>query len=458
MNDLIVQHFQCPETAIKFSLKEQLSSEKRFFRFSPDLLCYGRLGESQTRASLNGKLIDVSDQVVSENGITYLPFDPSEVINNLRLERYTSNSIDHQSILGTITRNVYYFARPAMPVAVRRHLQKAWLTYRPQAQFPRWPVDHTVDDLLKQLLLLAIRAQGIDRIPFIWFWPEGASSCAMMTHDVETTLGRDFCETLMDLDDANGIKACFSIVPECRYEVTQEFLNSITRRGFEVIVQDLNHDGRLFQDREEYIRRVQKINAYGLKFGARGFRSAVLYRNQDWFDCLKFSYDTSVPSIGQLEPQQGGCCTLMPYFIGDILELPVTTTQDYALFNYLRKYTLTLWERQIELIMEQNGLVNFIVHPDYITTPREQKVYKSLLVHLSSLSREKGLWLALPREVDQWWRERSKMRLRETPHGIRIEGENSARARIAYAFEENGKLAFSVDKEKFIQKDPLQPT
>ena len=37
------------------------------------------------------------------------------------------------------------------------------------------------------------------------------------------------------------------------------------------------------------------------------------------------------------------------------LELPVTTTQDYALFNHLKKYTLTLWERQIEFILQQNA-------------------------------------------------------------------------------------------------------
>ena len=454
-NDLLVQHFQCPESAVKFSLKGNLSDERKFFRFTNDLLCYGRLCEGQNPASPNGKVVDVSAQVRSENGIIYLPFDAAEVVDNLRLERYTDSN--PQSILGTIARNMYYFVRPTMPVAVRRHLQKAWLKFRPQSPFPRWPVDHTVDSLLNQLLLLAIRAQGIDKIPFIWFWPEGASSCAMMTHDVETTLGRDFSERLMDLDDASGIKACFSIVPECRYEVTQEFLDSITRRGFEIIVHDLNHDGRLFEDRDEYLSRVKKINEYGQKFGAKGFRSAVLYRNQAWFDSLKFSYDTSVPSVGHLEPQHGGCCTLLPYFIGDILELPVTATQDYALFNYLNRYTLTLWDRQIEVIMQQNGLINFIVHPDYITTPREQKLYTDLLSHLRNLSRDKGLWLALPGEVDHWWRQRSKMRLRETQDGIQIEGEGSERARIAYAFEENGRLAFSIGRELHIANHPFSP-
>ena len=44
-----------------------------------------------------------------------------------------------------------------------------------------------------------------------------------MTHDLETMRGRDFCATVMDLDDAYGIKASISIVPELRYEVTTEY-------------------------------------------------------------------------------------------------------------------------------------------------------------------------------------------------------------------------------------------
>ncbi|TKB90949.1 MAG: hypothetical protein E8D41_10805 [Nitrospira sp.] len=291
---------------------------------------------------------------------------------------------------------------------------------------------------------MSLRSQRLERIPFIWFWPDGAPSCTIMTHDVETTVGRDFCSTVMDIDDTYGVKASFSIVPESRYEVTTEFVDSIWKRGFEVCVQDLNHDGRLFKDREEYLTRVEKINAYGKQYGATGFRSAVLYRNQMWFDQLKFSYDMSVPNVAHLEPQRGGCCTVMPYFVGDILELPVTTTQDYALFNYLNEYSIDLWKRQIELIMEQHGLVSFIVHPDYITKSREWNVYKSLLAHLAQLRDEKKLWIPLSGEVNRWWRQRAKMILVEDQHGIRIEGEGSDRARVAYASEMNGKLVYSL--------------
>ena len=56
------------------------------------------------------------------------------------------------------------------------------------------------------------------------------------------------------------------------------FIQSIRDRGFEVNIQDLNHDGHLFRGREEFLRRAQRINAYGREYGANGFRAAVPYR------------------------------------------------------------------------------------------------------------------------------------------------------------------------------------
>jgi hypothetical protein len=249
----------------------------------------------------------------------------------------------------------------------------------------------------------------------------------------------------MDLEDTYGIKSCFAVVPESRYEVTSEYLDSMKQRGFEVAVHDLNHDGYLFRDRKEFLARAERINAYGRQFGAAGFRAAVLYRNQGWFDALKFSYDMSVPNVGHLEAQRGGCCTVKPYFVGDILELPVTTVQDYALFNYVNQYSIDLWKQQIELIMEKHGLITLLIHPDYIAKPREQNVYRSLLAHLAQLREEKALWVTTPGEVDRWWRQRTTMTLVENEDRIRIEGEGSERARIAYASENDGKLVYSIE-------------
>jgi hypothetical protein len=303
-----------------------------------------------------------------------------------------------------------------------------------------------VDNLHEQLLLLSLRSNGVKRIPFIWFWPEGKSSCAIMTHDVETQMGRDICPTLMDIDDSFSMKASFQVIPEERYSVSPEFLRSIRERGFEIVVHDLNHDGHLYRDRKQFLERAAKINSYGKEYKAEGFRAAVLYRKQLWYDALKFSFDMSVPNVGRLDPQRGGCCTVMPYFLGDILELPVTTTQDYTLFNILNDYSIDLWKQQIRLIMAKHGLMNFIVHPDYVVNVRERKVYEALLGHLSHLRQEEDVWITTPGEVNRWWRQRAEMELVEDGKGWQIEGPGKERARVAYATEQGGRLVLTVEE------------
>src|SRR4030095_13902574 len=104
-------------------------------------------------------------------------------------------------------------------------------------------------------------------------------------------------------------------------------------------------------------------------FECGGFRSGAMYREQRWYEAFGFAYDMSVPNVAHLEPQRGGCCTVMPYFVGDILELPLTTLQDYSLFHILDDYSLTLWQRQIASIREQHGLITFLAHPDYLVDP-----------------------------------------------------------------------------------------
>lgn len=443
MSNSVSAYFRCPERYTSFALKGTASEQCGYFNFGENIL-YGRVCGGTPADSPADALRDLLPETTIESGTIYLPFDAAAVLNNLREERYSSYSDGYhpaQSLLG----RAYYLARPVLPVKFRKYLQQFRLKGWNQLQFPSWPVDRTADAMLHKLLLLSLRANGMEPIPFIWFWPDGAPSAAVMTHDVETTVGRDFCTTLMDIDDSFGIKAAFQVVPEQRYEVTRDYLNSIANRGFEVCVQDLNHDGRLYRDKELFLKRAAKINSYGREWGAAGFRAGVLYRRQDWFDALQFEYDMSVPNVAHLDPQRGGCCTVMPYFVGGLLEIPVTATQDYSLFHILRDYSLDLWKQQIDLIMEKHGLLSFIIHPDYIITDREQKTYKALLAYLTELRDRRGIWIATPGDVNKWWRQRAQMNLVNTNDGWRIEGVGSEKARIAYAREENGRLVLQIE-------------
>lgn len=443
MNQTFLEYFRCPERYVRLTVKDGLSDNSGFFRFGQGVVGYGRYADHRPANSPRGQLRDAWVDVDCVSGSVCLPFDLDEVVENLRLERYTKDC-GYGGLGNGIIARIYYAIRPFLSVAVRRHLQRAYLHDWSKIAFPNWPVDRTVDSIVRGSMQLLLRTQQLEKIPFIWFWPDGASSGVSMTHDVEAAAGRDFCESLMSLNESFGIAASFQIVPEDRYEVSQKFLDSIRRRGFEVNVQDLNHDGRLYSDRSEFVRRAAKINEYGRSFGASGFRSAVLYRRQEWNSDLDFSYDMSVPNSGHLEPQRGGCCTIMPYFVGKMLELPVTTTQDYSLFNYLRSFSIDHWKRQIDLILEQNGLISFIVHPDYIIKDRESRIYQQLLAHLVWLRTWKNAWVVTPGEIDRWWRQRSKMELVSHGGGWRVEGAGSERARVAYASEKDGRLVFTI--------------
>ena len=266
-----------------------------------------------------------------------------------------------------------------------------------------------------------------------------------MTHDVETAAGLDFADELMNINDRHGVKSSFQLIPAARYTVTESVVQKIRNRGFDVNVHDLKHDGHLFDRADQFQCDAEQINAHGVRFGSRGFRSGALYRNQDWYGALRFRYDMSVPNCAHLDPQRGGCCTVMPYFVGDVLELPVTATQDYSLFHVLKTYDQGLWRDQIARIGAVHGLINFIVHPDYLDHPEAVQSYESLLDHLSDQRANHGLWLARPDEVDQWWRSRHAMRLEETAEGWKIQGEGAERARIAFASLEKDRLVWKFD-------------
>jgi len=442
MNQAFLDYYRCPASLANFELESGWSNETRpgYFEFGPGLICYGRLGIDGCEKD-SGPFPDVFNQVRIEGSTCILPFNPTDIANNLRYERYMTQV--RKPSWKSLTRKAYYALRPLFPISVRRRLQRIWLAGRDRNPFPHWPVDRTVDQMFEQLMLLRLRASPKSGIPFIWFWPESKSSCAIMTHDVETAAGLKFVNELMDINDSFCIKSSFQIIPNGRYAVSRDILLSIQKRGFEVNVHDLKHDGHLFDNHEQFQKFASQINEFGVLFGSKGFRSAILYRNQEWYGALRFSYDMSVPNVGHMDPQRGGCCTVMPYFVGEILEIPVTTTQDYTLFHIFGTYSNDLWREQINQIMRQYGLISFIIHPDYLDTSKSVNAYRKLLSHLSELRSNAELWIALPEEVDSWWRQRNQMRLVLDEHNWRIEGPGSERARVAYATLENDRLAYT---------------
>jgi hypothetical protein len=446
MESFLSEYYRIPsDLRICLVHDAQSNGASGFFRFGSEGICYGRCSSGPTAQSASSNLHDALSHATVENQCVRLPFEPAEIIDNLRKERYARPN--GRSITGNAwVRKAYYGLRNLLPPGARRRFQRIYLKGWREIPFPKWPVDFSVDTMHERLLWLAMDAVGVERVPFIWFWPDGASSCLMMTHDVETISGVEFTPKLMDMDDAHGIKASFQVVPVGRYEIPDDFIPHIRSRGFEVNVHDLRHDGSLFQDHARFLLQVDKINEHLRNFQSQGFRSGAMYRNQDWFQAFDISYDMSVPNVAHLEPQRGGCCTVMPYHIGKILELPLTMTQDYSLFHMLQDYSIDLWKTESNLILQRNGLISFIAHPDYLIESRARGVYLELLAYLSGWIAKNKVWHSLPGNVNRWWRNRSQMQLVKAGDGWRIEGPDKDRARIAYAVKEGDKIVYRLNE------------
>jgi hypothetical protein len=427
------QHFKAPAGFFNFSILDGLDAEPRLFAFGDGLTGYGRIRAAE---------YDALPSVEVHDGACLLPFNPDEVLDNLRKERYPIEG-NTPSLKQTIVRLSYYTLRPLLPVGVRKYAQRRALRGWDKPGFPGWPVERTVEGFMEKLLMLAMKTSGVDSIPFIWFWPDQKRGCVLMTHDVETDAGLRACDDLMSLNESYGIPASFQVIPGGRYHAQPEHLDAMRRRGFEVNIHDWNHDGHLFSTRQRFVERAAMINARAAEWQTVGFRAAALYRNIDWLRELKFEYDMSIPTTARLDPQHGGCCTLMPWMNGDLLEIPVTTIQDYSLFNILNQYSIDIWRQQTDSILAHHGMASFIVHPDYIQTPLARQSYTNLLAYLAELRDTTGAWAALPGQVNQWWRQRAQMTLEKSGDEWRVSGPGSDHATVAFARLEGSSIVYT---------------
>jgi hypothetical protein len=106
---------------------------------------------------------------------------------------------------------------------------------------------------------------------------------------------------------------------------------------------------------------------------------------------------------------------------------------------------LNLWKAQTERIVGKNGLVSFIVHPDYIIEKRARGIYRDLLNYLRRASKQTKLWFAVAGEIDRWWRARSQMRLVDDNGTWNIEGSGAERAKLAFATVVGDHLEYEIE-------------
>ena len=357
-----------------------------------------------------------------EHGIPWIPFDLDEAYRNYVSEDW-QHGVPSRSLSSRKLR-AFYAAKPLMPRRLQIAARRMYTKRLGLPEFPAWPLDESVVRLVRFYALCLLLAASAETLAFRWFWPRNFHAAAILTHDVESAEGLRLALELADLEEERGLRSSFNVVASW-YPVDEGLLRELRGRGFEIGLHGLRHDHSLFTTHEVFRSQLPAIDDAARSFEAQGFRSPSTHRVHEWLGELPLSYDCSVPHSDPYEPKAGGCCTLWPYFIADVVEVPYTLPQDHTLFTVLGRKSAEDWLGQVEAIERRHGLIQCLSHPDpgYLGDPDKRAFYAELL---DALADRPKVWKPLPRDLVDWWRKRDAAAPAENiPYGvIRKEGDS----------------------------------
>ena len=257
------------------------------------------------------------------DGSLVLPFDPNEAIRNLTMERYRDPDGQGAGKRSSgLALRAYYLARPLLPRRLQLAMRRVFSRIQARSKFPRWPFEPARHDLARRIYDFVAEITDAPP-PWIAHWPQSFSWALVVTHDVETAAGYDKMPEICALEESLNYRSSWNFVPR-RYSVDDARVEQIIGRGFEVGIHGLYHDGRDLESKQMIQERLPAIREHADRWGAAGFRSPATQRQWEWMGLLGFDYDSSFPDTDPYEPQPGGSCSWLPFFIEDLVELPIT--------------------------------------------------------------------------------------------------------------------------------------
>ena len=322
-----------------------------------------------------------------------------------------------------VLKSLYYNLKPCVPWFLRMALRRMRAKRILKTCADYWPIE-----------------ESAARQPGEWpGWPDGKQFAFVLTHDVESQRGLDRVKQLAGLEMDLGFRSSYNFIPEGSYRVTASDREWLVERGFEVGVHDLNHDGKLYSSRADFVRKAERINRYLEDWKAEGFRSGFMLRNLEWIGDLNILYDSSTFDTDPFEPQPDGAGTIFPFWVtrsaatdsrpastgysrDDYVELPYTLPQDSTLFLVLRESTAEIWQKKLDWIAGHGGLALVNIHPDYIdfSENRDKKqAYPVSRVRefLEYVSGKYGgaFWNPCAKELASWYSEGRQRKSKASP-------------------------------------------
>ena len=358
------------------------------------------------------------------------PFDPREYLYERYLRRDRLSS----------ALRLYYSMRPLVPRRLQIALRRAYAPLQRAIKFPGWPVEPILVEGQYEHLRNRLRQSEGRPIPFVNFWPDAKRFCCVLTHDVESEKGIEAIPRLLEIEQRHGFSSLWNFCAE-EYPIPAGLFDELRAVGCEIGLHGILHDGKLFASRSSFESNLPKIHGYLGQWQAEGFRSPATHRRAEWMPELGAMYDTSFPDTDPFEPIAGGCCSIFPFFIDGMVELPITLAQDHTWFEILGNRSISAWLLKSEWVIHHHGLINLIVHPDYMLDAERLQLYESFLLFLK---RQPGGWHALPREVAQWWKARAALDTGTVAARAGTWDQAVARPTISHAREESGRVIFDL--------------
>ena len=294
---------------------------------------------------------------------------------------------------------VFYTLKPLIPRAVQLML-RSWLIKLKLPKYQEvWPI-------LEKAGRKPDNFKG---------WPQGKKFAVVLTHDVELIGGHNKVKSLLKMEKDLGFCSSFNFVPE-RYQVDPDLRSFIEEQGFEVGIHGLNHDGKLFQSRNLFRNRAEKINRYISDWNVKGFRAPAMHHNLEWIGDLDIEYDLSTFDTDPFEPQADPVETIFPFWVegknGGYVELPYTLPQDFTPYVLMRQKTIDIWKQKLDWVVSKEGMVLVNVHPDYLALDNSPpgleefpiNLYAELLNYIK-LKYQDQYWNVLPKDIAQFWKE-----------------------------------------------------
>ncbi len=202
-----------------------------------------------------------------------------------------------------------------------------------------------------------------------------------------------------------------------RYETPERLRRTLTGRGFSIMVHDLYHDGKLFQNRTIFEPRRDSINDFLKTWETRGFVSGSALHDLSWISELDIDYSISTFDVDPFEPQDCGMGRIFPFWVQSphgvgrgYVELPYTLPQDFTLFSLMREKSNAIWRQKLDWIADNGGMALIKTHPDYINFDGRDRngnlypvaFYTDFLDYVRSRYGDE-VWVASPAEVASYW-------------------------------------------------------